>query len=313
MRERAMESTETYKRPSRRIAAALGFFVPPVGMLYVARPGLAGIYLALTITVAAVKVFLLHGPAWIGGAVLLFIGIVCAVQAYRYARDFREVRRPWYSHGAGLVVVIAAFVGLVVGFRAFLFAPYRAVSGSMLPSIEPGANVIVKKWGYGNYGTYGMHIARAPISSEVSRGDIFVFDFPEDTTRAYVQRIVGLPGDRVAYFSKRLWVNDQEAARTRIADFAHRDRATPSQQFLERLGGREYRILIDPDAPASIPFAKAFPLKEDCTYTQEGVSCRVPAGHYYVLGDNRDNSADSRVWGFVPAENIIGKVQLILP
>src|SRR5215831_10872344 len=103
-----MESTETYKRPSRRIAAALGFFVPPVGMLYVARPGLAGIYLALTVVIAAVKVFFLHGPAWTGGAALLLVGTVCAVQAYRYARDFREVRRPWYSHGFGLVFVIAA-------------------------------------------------------------------------------------------------------------------------------------------------------------------------------------------------------------
>ena len=298
-----MESTETYKKPSRRIAAALGFFVPPVGMLYVARPGLAAVYLALTLAIAAVKTFVLHGPAWVGGAAFVLVGIVCGVQAYRYARDFREVRRPWYSRGLGLLFVIAAFAGLTIGVRACLFEPFYAVSGSMLPSIEPGANVIVKKWGYGNYRTYGIHFARGPISSEVNRGDIFVFEFPENRTITYVQRIVGLPGDRIAYFSKRLWVNDQEAPRTQIRP----------PKYLERLGEAEYPVLIDAEASAFVPPAKPFPLIDHCTFTKEGMSCRVPEGHYFVLGDNRDNSADSRIWGFVPAGNIVGKVQLILP
>ena len=308
-----MESTAVYQKPSRRIAAVLGLLVPTVGMLYVARPGRAAIYLALQLVIAIASLLLARERQWIGGAILLLVGVVCAVRAYRFARDFREVRRPWYSHGLGLIVVIAAFAGIVLGVRACLFEPYRVVSGSMLPSIEVGSYVIVNKWGYGNYRTYGIHFARAPISSEVSRGDIFVFELPEDTTIAYVHRIVGLPGDRIAYFSKRLWVNDQEAPRTRIADYVQKDRASAVPRYLERLDGREYPILIEPDAPASVPFARAFPLKDACTYTKEGLSCRVPAGHYFVLGDNRDNSSDSRIWGFVQAANIIGKVQLILP
>ena len=98
----------------------------------------------------------------------------------------------------------------------------------------------------------------------------------------------------------------------RIGDYVHRARATPSLQYLERLGDREYAILIEPEAPAVVPPVKAFPLSERCAYSAEGLSCRVPEGHYFVLGDNRDNSSDSRTWGFVPARNIIGKVQYVL-
>jgi signal peptidase I len=209
-----------------------------------------------------------------------------------------------------LLVIIAAFAALFVGTRAFLFEPFRLPSGSMLPSIEPGARLVVKKWGYGNYAAYGIHFASAGISSELNRGDIVAFESPEDRAVSYVKRIVGLPGDRIAYFSKRLWVNDQEVPRRQIGDYVYK--LHRSLQYLERIGEREYSVLVDAAAPASIPFTRAFPRRELCTYTAEGMSCRVPEGHYFVLGDNRDNSADSRVWGFVPARNIIGKVQYVL-
>ena len=307
-----MESTEAYRKPSRRIAAALGFLVSPVGMLYVARPGRAAIYLALTLALGTVNLFVDREHTWVVGSVLLAVSIVCAVQAYRFARDFREVKRPWYSRGAGLVFVVAALAGLGLGIRACLFETFLQVSASMLPSIGPGANLIVKKWGYGNYRTFGIHFARAPISSEVSRGDIFVIEYPENRSIAIVQRIVGLPGDTVAYFSKRLWVNDKEVPRKQIQDYVQMGRLGGSLQYLERLDGGEYPVLIDAGATI-IPPVKDFPLIDHCTFTREGLSCRVPPGHYFVLGDNRDNSSDSRVWGFVPAENIVGKVLLILP
>jgi signal peptidase I len=307
-----MESTEAYRKPSRRIAVALGFFLPPAGMLYVARPARAAIYLALLVVIAIASLFLARERQWAGGAAGALVAIVCAVQAFRFARDFREVKRPWYSRGAGLLVVIAAFAGLALGARAFLVEPFRSTSASMLPSIELGARVIVKKWGYGNYAAYGIHFARGGISSELSRGDIVVFEYPEDRAIKYVKRIVGLPGDTVAYFSKRLWVNDQEVPRTRIGDYAQRDRASGTPQYRERLGEREYPVLIEDEKPAAVP-PKAFPSQERCTYTAEGMSCRVPTGHYFVLGDNRDHSADSRTWGFVPAGNIVGRVEVVLP
>jgi signal peptidase I len=308
-----MDPTEAYRRPSKRVAAVLGLLVPPAGMLYVARPGWAGIYLAWMLFIGAVSLFVPREREWVIDAVVLLVAIVSAVQAYRFCRDSRVLRRTWYGRWPGLLVILAGFAALALGARAFLFEPFRFPSGSMLPSIEPGARLIVKKWGYGNYGTFGIHFARTGISAGVSRGDIVVFEYPEDRTLYYTKRIVGLPGDRVAYFSKRLWVNDQEVARRPIGDYVRKDRPGSSLQYLERLGEREYPILIEAEAPVFVPPAKAFPFKERCTYTAEGMSCPVPERHYFVLGDNRDNSSDSRIWGFVPAGNIVGVVEYILP
>ena len=182
----------------------------------------------------------------------------------------------------------------------------------MTPTIEPRAHLIVKKWGYGNYGTYGIHLMRTGMSSEVRRGHIVAFEYPENKALSYAQRVVGPPGDRISYYNKRLKVNDQEVPRRRIDDYVHKDRPIRSLQYLERLGDREYPILIEAEAPASMPPVNAFPFEERCAYTTEGLYCQVPDGHYFVLGDNRDNISDSRIWGFVPARNIHGKVQYIL-
>ena len=306
-----MESTAIYRKPKKWTAAVLGLLIQPVGMLYVARPGWAAVYLALVAIIALGNLFVLRGGL-AGDATLLLVAIICAIHAYRLARDYRAVKRPWYSRWYGLAGIGAAFAALAFAARAFLYEPFRFPSESMAPSIEPRAHLIVKKWGYGNYGTYGIHLMRTGMSSRLQRGDIVVFEYPEDRSLSYVRRVIGLPGDRISYYNKRLKINDDEVQIRRIGDYTYKDRAIPSLKYLERLGDREYAILIEPDAPAVVPPVRAFPLSERCAYAAEGLSCRVPDGHYFVLGDNRDNSSDSRTWGFVPARNIIGKVQYVL-
>ena len=122
--------------------------------------------------------------------------------------------------------------------------------------------------------------------------------------------MVGVPGDRVTYFNKRLTINGQEIPLKPDGEYLHR-RATYARQFIEDIGGHAHKILVEDDVPASVPFVKQFPLRENCTYNSEGFACTVPPGHYFMMGDNRDNSADSRVWGFVPDENIVGKAFFI--
>jgi signal peptidase I len=92
-----------------------------------------------------------------------------------------------------------------------------------------------------------------------------------------------------------------------LPDFFDKDTMRYSKQFEEALGPKRHRVLNDDDRPAFIPGAEDFPFKDQCRYTVEGVTCKVPAGHYFMMGDNRDNSLDSRFWGFVPDRNIVGK------
>ncbi len=309
-----MESTATASdKPKKWTAALLAILAPFVGMLYVARPGWAAVYFAVAIILAMGNILLFHGAQTVTDVAMLLLAVVCSVHAYRLARDFEDSRtRPWYSRWYGLAGVVTALAVPIFGTRAFFFEPFRFPSGSMEPSIEPPAHLIVKKWGYGNYGTYGIHVARTGISSQVRRGDIIVFEYPEDPSISYAKRVVGLPGDRVSYFNKQLKVNEKDALIKEIGEYIHKKRQIRASQYLERLDDQEYRILIDPEAPVVLMPTRSFPFLDRCTLTAEGVFCRVPNDHYFVLGDNRDNSSDSRIWGFVPARNVVGKVQFIL-
>src|SRR5258705_7936767 len=146
-----MESTAIYRKPKKWTAAVLGPSGQPVGMLYVARPGWSATYLALAAIIALGNMSVLRGRELAGDAILLLVAVICAIHAYRLARDYRAVKRPWYSRWYGLVVVVAAFAALAFGARAFLFEPFRFPSGSMAPSIEPPAHLIGYQWGYCNY------------------------------------------------------------------------------------------------------------------------------------------------------------------
>jgi signal peptidase I len=134
-----------------------------------------------------------------------------------------------------------------------------------------------------------------------------VFRYPPDPSLDYIKRVIGLPGDKIVYRNKKLTINGQEIAQKKTEDYLDKDRLFYTPRFVESLGKVQHQILIEADAPSFAQQIVRFPHGDKCIYNSEGVSCEVPAGHYFMMGDNRDNSQDSRFWGFVPDENIVGK------
>ncbi len=188
----------------------------------------------------------------------------------------------------------------VLLLRAFLFEPFRIPSGSMMPSLLVGDFILVNKFSYG---------LRAPVwhtriteGKRPERGDVVVFRYPEDESQDYIKRVVGLPDDHIRYYNRRLLVNGvavsikkdrvyqglAELNQMKRANGCDRPRAR-CQVFVEQQGDASYNIMLDPDQ-----------------YSVQGEFI-VPEGNYFVMGDNRDNSSDSRIWGYVPEENLVGK------
>ena len=209
------------------------------------------------------------------------------------------------EYGASFFPVIL----IVFVLRSFIVEPFKIPSASMLPTLHVGDFILVNKF------TYGI---RLPVVNkkiidinEPQRGDVMVFRYPEDPSLDYIKRVIGVPGDKVAYQNKRLTINGKPVETTRVDDYLHPERLYYSKQFVEKSDGVEHHTLNDVDAPDFVSNATQFPYRNDCLYNNAGLICTVPAGHYFMMGDNRDNSRDSRFWGFVPEENIVGKAFFI--
>ena len=214
----------------------------------------------------------------------------------------RLIMQPWWlDWTAGLFPVIVA----VFLLRSFLFEPFKIPSGSMIPTLLVNDLILVNKFHYG----VRLPVVNTKIfeNNSPQRGDVMVFRYPPKPSLDYIKRVVGVPGDEVAYLNKTLTVNGKPWPKTPLPDFFDADSMRYSKQFNENNGAKAYRLLNDEDRPAFVPGAEDFPFKENCRYSSQGVICKVPEGHYFMMGDNRDNSLDSRFWGFVPEKNIVGK------
>lgn len=185
---------------------------------------------------------------------------------------------------------------LILLFRSFVAEPFKIPSGSMMPTLLVGDFILVNKFAYG---------LRLPVLNkrifaigEPKRGDVFVFRYPKNPKEDYIKRVIGLPGDTIEYRNKTLFVNGQQVGETDLGAYSGPGEpgrpADGAELKLENLGGVEHQILEVPRAWVG----------HEGTWT-------VPPGQYFAMGDNRDNSADSRFWGFVPEENLVGRAFLI--
>ena len=213
----------------------------------------------------------------------LVAGLFVALHRFYLAR--REI-----TGGPGLATVVDysrsffPVLLIVLVIRSFIFEPFRIPSGSMMPTLLEGDFIFVKKYSYG---------LKLPVSNTKvvetgapRRGDVVVFRLPQDPSVNYIKRVVGLPGDRVVYDRHRISINGEVVA-LRPADPAS---ANGALYYTETLGGDEHRIQVTrPDN-----------IRGDNVFV-------IPAGKYFMMGDNRDNSQDSRFIGFVPEENLVGE------
>ncbi len=225
----------------------------------------------------------------------------------RAAIEAAMLRQPtWIEYSGSFFPVIA----LVFVLRSFLWEPFKIPSSSMVPTLLVGDLILVNKYAYG---------IRLPIVNKKiielgnpQRGDVMVFKYPKDPSQDYIKRVIGVPGDKITYENKRLTVNGKPVEYQAMPDYLDDERPVYHKQYMEMLPGKSHRILTMEGRP-TIDYGAVdnFPHRENCDYSYDKFSCIVPEGNYFMMGDNRDNSADSRYWGFVPDQNIVGKAILI--
>lgn len=179
---------------------------------------------------------------------------------------------------------------IVLVIRGFIVEPFKIPSGSMLPTLEVGDYILVNKFSYGIRLPIGYHKVIDLGSPE--RGDVIVFRYPEDPSIDYIKRVIGVPGDKITYRNHELFINGEHIKTTLLSDY-EKDRSF--YQLLEELAGVPHHILINKRG----------------SYIPEVENLEVPANSYFVMGDNRDNSRDSRYWKFVPDENLKGRAFFI--
>ncbi len=225
---------------------------------------------------------LITGLAWLLG-VLFF-----------RKRNAEGKNHPIYAFGKYFFPVLL----IVLLLRSFLFEPFRIPSGSMMPTLEIGDLILVNKYIYG-IRMPAIHTKILPVALP-ERGDIVVFRYPIDPKFDYIKRVVGLPGDSLDYRDKTLYINGEKVPQQVLGIYEGRglNAAMSGDQILEE---------FLPNQPHEVLHA----FRDQLFRGNFERNVVVPEGHYFVMGDNRDNSTDSRFWGFVPEENLVGKAVLI--
>ena len=242
---------------------------------------------------------------------LLFTGLVTLFDKLVFSkrRAPGEAEPWWIEYPKSFFPVIL----IVFMLRSFLVEPFKIPSSSMRPTLEVGDFILVNKF------TYGI---RLPIIEKKivelnnpQRGDVLVFRYPTDPTLDYIKRVVGIPGDEVTYRDKQLTVNGQPAVQKADGTYSYLEGSlafVTTQRFIETFGDKAHTIARQSEMPpVSVGRVRTFPGRENCVYNESGFTCKVPPGHYFMMGDNRDNSEDSRYWGFVPDDHIRGKAFFI--
>lgn len=216
----------------------------------------------------------------------------CWLARRRQHNNGADTPTPWVFEAAHSLFPMLLIVWLI---RSFLVQPYRVPSGSLEPTVLPGDFIVVNQFAYGFH--FPIKNIRLVKLGSPQRGDIALFHWPEDPSVVFVKRVVGLPGDHIAYRHKQLFINGKPADQVLVGpdqNVIPDQKPEPVLKKIEHLFNVTHSIFVKPKQQ----------------YSVEG-TWNVPAGHYFMMGDNRDDSNDSRYWGFVPESHLIGKAMRI--
>lgn len=230
----------------------------------------------------------------------LVTGIIALIDIIWFAPARKKAAKAGHPTKVPTIIDYARsfFPVLLIVFllRSFLAEPFRIPSGSLEPTLLTGDFILVNKFDYG---------VRLPVlhkriwgKGKPNRGDIMVFRWPPDPSYNFIKRVIGIPGDKISYIDKELLVNGEKIPQTYLQKsiaYGENNNSFEAIEKREDLLGIKHNIFINPDKPS-----------------HNFYDIEVPDGMYFVMGDNRDDSADSRYWGFVPDENIVGKAMVVL-
>ena len=266
-------------KPDRGVAFALAVLLPMSAMLYVNKPRLFLVYL-IVFVVAAKTVLLFLYPLS-----LYFFWIAYVIHVDWIVRNYdNTLKRSWWSRLWGLLLALILVVVFAFLLNSFFLSSYRIPSNSMSPNVRTGDMILVRRWGFGEYGMWGITISDPGLSDSVAieRSKLYVFKVDG---RFILKRVIGLPGDVVSFDGERITIDGREL----VSEFLEESR-----------GGRLYKESVDGH---SYTIARRGGGRPD-----SAGKWSVPEDHYFFVGDNRDNSRDSRHFGPISANDFVGEV-----
>jgi signal peptidase I len=311
--EQGVQVEKSWK-PKGWLSIFFGICFQQFAFLYVNKAKLFWLYLLLMFAVVTIEIKLhavIKDDSWYQSLYFSWLfSIICPLHAYIISRQYDQTqRRHWYASWWGTLGCFMLVFASIFSVRTFMFEPFSIPARSMSPTFNPGDQLIVSKQGFGNYRYLGMTIQKSEPTVKLNRGDVVVFQSPLSPQVEYIKRVIGLPGDTIIYRDKTIFIkpaciDNAESCAPLTAlkkeyKFSKEDAGVVHEYYQESVADVSYEIKLRSaqlDLTTNYYAQAKHPLGEWV----------VPAKHYFVMGDNRDNSLDSRFWGFVPEGNLIG-------